>query len=913
MPVKIKCLLPALFLFAGALHAQQAVFDSLKTCLAKAPNDSLRWYYAVEISARYIRTNFDSSKVFGEKALRFSEQTASQRLVGTSLNSLGATYWAKGDLETALQYYFKSLEISQARKLRKLESTTLANIGIIYTERKDMPRAFGYLKKSLAVKTEIRDTLGMMRTLNNLGEAYINANMPDSALLFLRQCLPLFDHQNQPFGKGIVLSNLGNIFLTKKDYAQARLYFNQSLAIREKIDDKGGMATLLGNLSDMAREEGKTGEALALLNRALPLARQTGSQAQMADLYNKFALAYAVVQDYPQAYRYLQDYTTLRDSLAQKANEEKIAEMEVKYQTQQKEADLAQKQLQLERQTGQKRLILGGSLLVLLILFGFFQYLRNRQRARQQQAALALQLEHAEAEKLRELDRLRSIFFANISHEFRTPLTLIVSPLEQLLRGGLQDSLQKYYGIMLRNARRLLELVNQLLDLSKLEAGKMQLQVSQSDLGQFVRAIAYAFESLAVRKQIHFEVQTPEAPVSGWFDRDKVEKILNNLISNAFKFTPEEGTVRVELHLQQDQAVLQVRDSGIGIPEEQLPHLFERFYKSTSGSDLQAGSGIGLALTRELVELHRGHIMVESRQGDGTQFTVVLPLDKTAYAGAEFLPEAPATAAAETYAAPMPREPEPVLPAAKGGKDTVLVVEDNDDVRQYIREQLVEHFHVVEAANGAEGLRRAQTDMPNLVITDLMMPDMDGLALTQNLKTDLRTSHIPVIMLTAKASQEEKIEGLQTGADVYLTKPFDARELQVQATGLIRQRRLLRERYAQAGLLPSEVAVNAVDETFLAQIRQAIEENMDDETFGVVELSQKVALSRSQLHRKLKALTGHGPNEIVRHMRLERAKELLEKRAGNASEVAFQVGFNSLAYFSKCFSDYFGYSPSELK
>ena len=343
------------------------------------------------------------------------------------------------------------------------------------------------------------------------------------------------------------------------------------------------------------------------------------------------------------------------------------------------------------------------------------------------------------------------------------------------------------------------------------------------------------------------------------------------------------------------------------------------FFKHKWVRICKAGSGIGLALTKELVELHHGEIWAENNPGQGSVFTFRIPLGKPAFPENEqssaYSPAAHFFEKKENsvFFWEKSKEKPAIFPKTKNGKDTVLVVEDNPDVRLYIREQLEQNFHIIEAENGTLGLQKAQSEMPALVITDLMMPDMDGLDLTSALKTDLRTSHIPIIMLTAKAAQEEKVEGINTGADAYLTKPFDTRELVAQAEGLIRQRRVLREKFGQAGLMPSEVAVTSVDEAFLKKIRQTIEENLDDETFGVVELAAKVALSRSQLHRKLTAVTGYGPNEIIRNLRLERAKELLEKGAGNASEVAFMVGFNSLAYFSKTFGDHFGISPSEVR
>ncbi len=620
----------------------------------------------------------------------------------------------------------------------------------------------------------------------------------------------------------------------------------------------------------------------------------------------------------------------LDDSLFNAEKIERIVAVEAKFETQKKEAQLAQQQLEMARKDNLRNQIIFIAIGVILALVGLFQYLRNRQKVKQKEAELSAVIERAETEKLRETDTLKSTFFANISHEFRTPLTLIISPLEQLLNGTFKGDVRKYYGIMHRNGRRLLQLVNQLLDLSKLESGKMKLETEEGDIAAFVRAIAYSFESLAVRKLIDYRVLTPPMTITGFFDRDKLEKILTNLLSNAFKFTPENGSIELELKMPktaQEHAGLveiAVRDTGIGIPADQLPFLFDRFYSLIPAQPNQktehqylAGTGIGLALTRELVGLHKGQIRVESTEGQGTQFLFTFFVENLAIsqespsdtlAGDKTIP---ILSIAETTRLEKPKMAE-VFGA--GDRQVVLIVEDNQDVRLYIRDQLIENYVVMEAGNGKQGLEMAVETTPDLVISDIMMPEMDGREFCRQVKSNEKTSHIPVVLLTAKADQSDKLEGLSLGADDYLIKPFDTRELQVRVANLIEQRRHLQERYRRSlhAFAPAEIDLESIDAAFLKKVREAVETNLEDETFSVVELGAAVNMSRSQLHRKLKALTGYAPNEVIRNMRLERAKAMLEKRAGNASEIAYMTGFNSPAYFAKCFKDYFGISPSEV-
>ncbi len=525
----------------------------------------------------------------------------------------------------------------------------------------------------------------------------------------------------------------------------------------------------------------------------------------------------------------------------------------------------------------------------------------------------------AEGERIKQMDDIKSKFFANISHEFRTPLTLIQGPLKQI-----EETIQHKEGnasvevparhlkTMRRNTDRLLELVNQLLDLSKLDSGKMNLQVAKGDVLQLLKALSYSFESMAERKQIHYHVHYPDTTVIGYYDKDKLEKIFTNLLSNAFKYTPEKGTVAVNIEADDKRLRFYVEDSGPGIGKKELDKIFDRFYQVEGTED--KGSGIGLALVKELTELYRGQVSVSSEPGKGSRFKISLPIERNAFKEEELV-----TRDVETTTATTPSYIEEKAFVSINNKVTrtdlplLLIVEDNAELRQFIKECLQTNYQLLEAADGSKGLAMAIEQIPDLIISDVMMPLMDGFAMAEKIKKDERTSHIPVILLTAKAGQQHKIEGLETGADDYLTKPFDAKELLVRIQNLIDQRKLLRKKFAgNIQLKPSEVTAKSIDEIFLSNVMNAIEQNMDEDEFGVEELAKECAMSRSQLHRKLVALIDKSPSDLIRQTRLLRAKELLEKKAATPSEVAFKVGFNSHTYFSKCFKEEFGISPSEV-
>jgi len=560
-------------------------------------------------------------------------------------------------------------------------------------------------------------------------------------------------------------------------------------------------------------------------------------------------------------------------------------------------------------------------------------------------------MEHFQKEHLAEVDRLKSRFFANISHEFRTPLTLILGPIQKWRDKAQEEDLEKDMGMAERNANRLLRLINQLLDLSKLEAGAMKLRATRMNIVPLVKGIAYSFESSAGIRGVDLDVRVDQEEIEVYCDRDMVEKILSNLLSNAFKFTSEGGSVRVSLRgvppgmtmkqsdFRQEERLLQqteprndmvmsgyaevsVADTGIGIPPEQLDKVFDRFYQvDASQTREHEGSGIGLALVKELVELHHGTIHVQSEVGKGTTFTVRLPLGRDHLKDDEIVetPVSVEPTVREAGGALVDKSgggpKEEVEPEKEEGENPiVLVVEDNADVRTYIKDYLVPVYQVTEARDGAEGIEKAQEVIPDLIISDVMMPKKDGYEVCRTLKLDEKTSHIPIILLTAKAASENKIEGLEIGADDYLIKPFEPKELLARVKNLINLRRKLRERFkVSVPLRPGEIAVTSMDDAFLKRVMAAVEQHIADEDFHVEGLGAEVGLSRVQLHRKLTALTNQGPGEFIRYIRLHRAMELLQKGAGTVSEVAYNVGFSDPSYFSRCFHKQFGKVPTDVK
>ncbi len=571
-------------------------------------------------------------------------------------------------------------------------------------------------------------------------------------------------------------------------------------------------------------------------------------------------------------------------------------------------------------------------LIVMLVCVGLSALLYNSRyeqyRARRSAEQLKEQVEE-QAEKLVEMEQLKSRFFANISHEFRTPLTLILGPVDDALDdayGPLSGTLRRQLHVMRRSGLRLQRLINQLLDLSKLEAGQMTLHARRRDLIAFLRGIVGSFSSLAERKHVTLQLYTEKEPLPLSFDADKLEKVVINLLSNAFKFTPEQGTIRVVVREGAGEAgafaEIGVRDTGPGIPPEELPYVFDRFYQVEHAmAQEHAGTGIGLALAKELVELHGGEIRVESEPGFGCEFFVRIPF--ISFSGEKERSEGPLDAIEEESALmieeamerilPEPAQPSPE-PLKNFGLPKILIVEDNADVRGYLRSHLAAFYHIVEAADGEDGLAKARAVGPDLVISDVMMPKMDGVALCKALKTDEHLNHVPVILLTAKADEASKMEGLKTGADDYLTKPFNAKELITRVENLIEIRRLLRQRFSGEVVIgPSEIAVPSAEAEFVERVRAVVEQHMGNSNFGVEWLADEAGMSVRNLRRRLKAATGLSPGGYVRMMRLERAKQLLAQQAGTVSEIAYQVGFQDPDYFSRLFKQTVGVPPSAYR
>ncbi len=875
---------------------EQGIYNEASNLLTEAVsdfqklNDTIKIVSCLTDLADLYRQQDEYEKALGflEEARNLLSQTKNYIKLGRIYNMIGMLFLAQNQFDKALEYYNKSLELNEKENFKLGMSVNYNNIGSVYLELEDYPKAKMYYLKSFEIKKERNDASGI----------------------------------------AAALTNLGRISFLEKKYEEAIAYHQQSLGKYTEIGDQSGIAICLTNLADDYLEVGNFHSAIEFAQKAITITTSFNLKGSQTEAYRILSGAYAGLHNFEKAYQYQKLYKSLNDSIQNVEAVKQVTEIEAKFENEKKEKEITmlnaeneKQELKLQKQRSLRNLMVGFALFVLIIFLVLLKNFRNKQKINK---------------RLEELNLIKSRFFANISHEFRTPLTLLLGPLEKLLKNPKQEE-KELIKIMHRNARRLLMLDNQLLDLSKLESGKLKLEVCKGDIIKVLKGMVMSFQSLAEKQKIDFQIHFPNNEIEAWFDQDKLEKIVYNLLSNAMKFTPEKGAVKFELSLITEKRNLQqkikkipgqllciaVSDTGPGIAKEHQSMIFDRFYQVDAKMNRKfEGTGLGLSISKELVELHQGILELEGSEGKGSTFRVYLPIEEKAYGTDKIVSESSINHIKEDIEIPSQINDlseddalnEPIEKSNETLKDKLklLIVEDNPDMRRYITDCFGNRYEILEANDGKLGLGIAIKIIPDLIISDLMMPEMDGIELCKNLKSDVRTSHIPVILLTALASVEDRIKGLETGADDYIAKPFNRQELQTRAQNLIDQRKKLIEQFSKSVRLePKDIAITSIDELFIEKLISKIEKHLADPDLSIDALIEEANLSRSQLHRKLKALTGMSATEFIRSIRLKRAAQLLEQHFGTIAETVYAVGFNNLSYFSRCFQKQFGSTPKE--
>ncbi len=809
-------------------------------------------------------------------------------------NARGNVHREQNKYQEALRDYITATRLFEANNDLKGLTQPLSNIGNLHNLMNETDKAIEYAQRSLDVARQAGVPASVAYSYRLLGRIYRKQGKAQEALDAYAGANTIFDSLNSRREMAETYISIGNIFFDQKQFSDAWKNYHGALATVKVLPDTLLMAYAYSAIGQTAMSLERWNDARAYLDTTLVIAGLKNFGPLRMDALQALSEMYEKLGNDKLAFQYYRRFVSLRDSVTAIQNRKDALALEAQYQSEKKDDAIRILNAENELKSSQQQMLIivaGFMLILALVLYNRYQVKTKANR------------------KLQEIDAIKSQFFTNISHELRTPLTLIMAPLERYLKNETDNDKRRQLDLMGRNAKQLQMLTEQMLDLAKLESGTMPLDLSINDAASFVRLIAGAFETLAEQRGIDFKCIVASDVQNACFDRDKLEKILNNLLSNAFKFTHEGGTVELRATQGEGNLRLEVIDTGAGIPSDKLPHVFERFYQAHGQQSHVAGTGVGLALVKELAEVHHATVTASSAEGEGSSFVVSVPADPEYYRKRGFVIEQSTPEKVETtdesigdyMSLPLEgSEPAPL----------VLIAEDHPEMGAFIGELLRQKYRVDIVSNGRLALERARQTVPDIVISDWMMPEMDGRTFCAEMKQNDATSHIPVLMLTARTDIASKLEGLVTGVDDYLTKPFNGEELVARVDNIIAQRARLRRAFSRNVVLqPSNVPITSRDEAFLSRLMACIEQRHPESDFGIDELALEMAMSRMQLHRKLKAVTDQSPGELLRTFRLEKARQLLIS-GRTVSEVCFDVGFNNVPHFSKAFREFTGVTPT---
>ena len=958
-----------LFFVKPALGKTACNVDSLKTILAQTIDEKVKVDILVKITDCYISTDSELAEQYYKQSMALAIKTGYIKGKADAIYEMFKIYKNGNNPDKALVAIREAEALYLQIKDKLSYADCLVDEGTILVKKQELNKAVLVLLEAQHIY-ESPDTKGkgsLALLYSSLGTLNQMQGKNTAALAYQNKSLAINKANNFELGISVNYVNLGIIYNSLKDYNAANEYYLKALSLKQKLQDKRGIQKCMNNLGVIQMNKGETGKAIEYHEKALEYALgyksdhdiamcyiNLGYDYQKAQLYQKaiantlkgFEIAknskdlvmvkeasrvlsesYATMHQFDEAYNYLLRFKQFSDSLTKENNVKEVSEIQARYETIEKDNQIkslkistSNQQIQLQRV--REYVVLFIALLIIVSVVVVFLFLQSK-NSRKIQA------------KLQEINNLKSAFFANLSHEFRTPLTLMLGPAEKLLEtaGPAEKPLLQ---LIHRNANRLLALDEQLLEFTRIDSGNQKLNLVKGDIASLVLAVASSFGLMAEKKNISFTQHPVSGLIDAVFDPDIIEKVTSNLISNAIKYTQAGGSVELSVFVKEAEhqaqntqkngfgtntIQIEVRDNGIGIPAEKQNLIFERFYQLNNYTNgIYDGYGIGLALVRELILFHKGEITLQSLVGEGSLFVVSLPLETSAYTSEELANVKPFEK--NTLSLPDNQEFEIThseLHNIQESAETIetpshslLIVEDNPDMRSFLVEILKEGYQISTAPNGSEGLKLATSTLPDLVITDVMMDTMDGIEFCAKLKSNPITQHIPVIMLTALTALEDKIAGLEKGADDYIEKPFNAKELKARIKNLIAQRKYLKDLFTkELKLEPKSISITSSDALFIQKLICAIENNIDNPDLDVEFFAKTIGMSRSQLHRKVTAITGQAASNFIRIIRLKRAAQLMAQKTGNISEIMYAVGFNSLSYFSKSFKEVYFMTPSE--
>lgn len=881
----------------------QNKLDSLIFKFKSVDNDSIKWEFLEDINNILNEFDNDTTFLIWNDIIEYCEETNYDKGTGHCKYSLAKRLRNDGEYIDALHLFQELLEYYNVSKDSVRIAQVHNSLGIFYKKIGKYDLSNIHYTESARLYKKLRDTVLVGSIYLNLGGMLETQDSFELAEYYLKESEKILTAQNEPNILNCYI-NLGLLYNKQTKYDKAYFYFQRGYELSKTVGDARDKFMGPYKFGEFLFNRNRIVDAEPYLLEAQQLFENPQNQkiigvsvlSIFTKLLNEF---YQQKNDYQTAVYFLNKH--LEFEAENKTNQANHALTRLDIEQMKNDAKLKQ---------NRRELLIAISLAVLLFslifLFLVYRSYKHKQKANR---------------LLTEMDELKTQLYSDISHELRTPLTLILGPLEQMLSSEAQKKpTRRQIKLMRKNANSILQLVNQMLDLSKIDAKSLKLELSENDVTKFLKVRFANFASLAEQKNISFNRYLPPDKKIRFFDASKLETIINNLLSNAIKFTPKSGQVFCFASFpRKNQLELTIQDTGKGIPEYELSKIFDRFHQvNVSHTNNNVGTGIGLSLTKELVELMHGKIDVESVVGEGTKFKVQLPLGKEYLNKDEYKVVEKEVSNNDEFKT-MNASNESLSEcnndtSSDNGENlpNILIVDDHLEISDFIKENLTHCYSVETAENGLIGLNKAIENIPDLIVSDLMMPEMDGLEMSRKLKSDERTSHIPIIILTAKSKVDDKLQGLETGVDAFLAKPFNIKELNLRIRKLIEQRKKLRERFTNnLSLEPKDIAVTSADEKFLNRTMEIIEENIGNSEFEVRQLQDDLLMSRMQLFRKIKALTNQTPGEFIRTIRLKRAASLIDQKFGNIAQITYEVGFNNPSYFAKCFKDLFGKLPSE--
>lgn len=844
-------------------HAQKTV-DSLQTLLKKAAEPK-KGELNLELAKYFLPTNQDSCLYYSRVAQTIGRQTNNYPVVIRSYALTGEAYQKQNKMKEAIASYQEGLKLAEKHDEKSLAGTIYNGIGTCYFYLNDLKKAEYYLKQAALAKKQANDYQYYSFIAANLAALQIMNQSFGEAIQTLKEAEKTLLKNKQDNYLATVYNSLGAAYQGIKSDSCV-YYYEKGLHLSEKNKDYLNMMTLHQNLGDYYLDKKNYSKAIEYMKNAIAVNDLRPEDQYKAALFERIGVLYESMGDFKNAYHYKKLENETRQRLVAATNKKEIEELEIKYQSEKKEKAIQRHKHAIEKARNQQIGLLLGAISVFLIA-GFIIYLIFQKRKI---------IRKFEQEKLR--------LFENIVHDIKTPLTLIDGPI-QVMKKNPEIPYQEELVLMERNSKKLMGLVNELLDTSKLQKGSFQLHYTAGNLDDFLENNIESFAGEAKSKEIQIVQVKNNAKKHYLFPSNALEKILSNLIGNAVKYCPPKSEIQIISQIKDDKLLIEVRDNGLGIAKKEQKKIFRRFFRGKDASDV-TGTGIGLSLVKELVELAEGTIDLQSSTA-GTTFLVTIPIK-------EFT---------ATIDATIQNEDVPIL----------LLVEDDADTAAFSKSVLQENFQVAHAKNGLEAIELIRENLPDIVLSDIMMPEKDGIELLQEIRTDELTSHLPVVLFSAKASLESRLKGLQHGADAYISKPFSPEELKLTIQNLLATVQRNKEAYKDA--IHSEKTFEErikSQNAYVNKIISCIIGNIDNQDYSVTELSNDMSVSRSQLHRKLTALTGFSTTSFISMIRLEKAKDLLLNNEGNITEIAYKCGFSSQSYFTKSFTEYFGKSPSQF-